>query len=158
MSYKRIVTVLIIVLAVIGVFMWQYGGVSSDLSKIKSVTSKIKTFSPYFFRDGEIGGYQLQRDTVSYEKNVLVFTLKHTSSNKEIIFTEQAIPSGFAIDALQADKEFQTTYGKAYITDGLSRTTGALFTDDKTWILINAPQPIGAESMEQLLSLLKPVR
>jgi hypothetical protein len=119
-----------------------------------NITTAITSFTPYFFDNSSVEGFKLIEDSVSYQAGVLVFTMKNDKSSKTLIFTEQKTPGNYDIGSLRGDKEFKTQYGQAFITDGTARTTGTLFTDDKTWILINAPQPIGADAMQKILSSL----
>ncbi|HEX8389965.1 MAG TPA: hypothetical protein VF597_00925 [Candidatus Saccharimonadales bacterium] len=111
-------------------------------------------FQPYYFSQLPVAGFSLAKGSVSFTDGVLVFTLVN-DVDKTLVFTEQKTPSAFDIGSLRGDKDFKTLYGQAYITDGQSRTTGTLLTDDNTWILINAPRPIGADSMQTILNSLR---
>ena len=128
----------------------------SQSSEFGSVASDISSFIPYYFESDTVEGFDLVNDSVSYDGNVLVFTMQN-DNGKTLVFTEQSTPNGFDSGSLRGDKEFKTPYGQAYVTDGQARTTGTLFTDDKTWVLINAPQPIGGDTMQKLLSDLRRV-
>lgn len=108
--------------------------------------------------NNQIGQYRVDQRSVEYSSGVLVYTLTHTINQKQVIITEQAVPNNFAVDDLKGDQEFKNSYGKAFITDGMSRTTGALFTDSGTWVLLNAPKPIGADDMKLLINTLSPIR
>lgn len=127
---------------------------SHSRSEFTNVTKTITAFTPYYFETDTIEGFSLVKDSVNYNDQVLVFTMQN-SAGKQLVFTEQRIPNNFDVNSLQGDKEFKTPYGQAFITDGQSRTTGALFTDDKTWILVNAPKPIGGDTMQRVLGALQ---
>jgi hypothetical protein len=100
--------------------------------------------------------YAFQKNSLSVTQDVLVFTLK-SPTGKTVVITEQRTPDEFDTSSLKGDKEFKVNGAQAYITDGSSRTTGTLFTNDKTWILINAPDPIGGEDMKLIIESLRPV-
>lgn len=117
---------------------------------------QINGFKPYYFKSGFQTDYKLKSETVQYSNGVLVFQIQNPDG-KTIAFTEEATPSGYDISMLKADKKYTNGYGQVFITDAAFRTTGALFTDDKTWILVNSPQAVGAELIEQVLNALQPV-
>lgn len=116
---------------------------------------EIKGFHRYYFGTALRSNYRLQTNTVSYQNGVLLFSLRNPAG-ATLVFTEEATPPGYTVSQLHADRQFQTGYGKAFITDAATRTTGALFTTDGTWVLINAPQPIGADLMQEILNALQP--
>lgn len=120
-------------------------------NEFKNVANDITTFKPYYFESDTVEGFSLVKNSVSFNGEVLVLTMEN-NTGKKLIFTQQKTPSNFDINSLQGDKEFKTPYGQAFITDGNGRTTGALFTDDGTWILINAPQPIGGDTLQTLMN------
>lgn len=124
-----------------------------DGDDFTKTAATITAFAPYYFESGDVEGFSLVKDSVSYNGDVLVFTMQN-DAGKQLIFTEQRTPDNYDIGSLQGDKEFKTPYGQAFITDGMSRTTGTLFTDDKTWILVNAPEPIGGDTMQKMLNIL----
>lgn len=119
------------------------------------IQQEIQGFKPYYLNSSFSTDYVLQSNTVSYDEGVLLFSLKNPSGNT-LVFTEEATPPNYDISQLEADNQFQTGYGQAYITNAAIRTTGALFTSDHTWILINAPNPIGADLMQEILNALVP--
>ncbi len=117
-----------------------------------SVIRQISGFTPYvYISQGPIDSFQLTQNSAHYQDGVLIFQLAN-NAGKTLAVTEQRLPSNYGYQDLVADKEFDTPSGKAFITDAVTRTTGALFTSDKTWILINAPSPIGANAMTTVLS------
>jgi hypothetical protein len=118
------------------------------------VTSQVKGFHVYY-PDGTLPGkFKLNQASVNYRAGVLVFQLKDTNG-KTLTFSEQAIPSNYDISGERADKVFETAVGHAYITNATFRTTGELFTLDKTWILVNAPSPVGVDVMTNVLNSLQ---
>jgi hypothetical protein len=116
----------------------------------------ITQFKPYYFNKSTPSGFELDQSSVNFQANVLVFKMNH-KSGKVLAFTEQAWPEDYDISTLKADKELTTPYGKAFISDTPSRTTATLFTNDRTWIMINAPTPIGVDSMTTVVSQLEPI-
>jgi len=145
--------VLLVVVTVVLLVTRNHPQVSNDIPR--SVTQQVQGFKVYFPKPGSLTSFSLVPQSVSYKYGVLIFSMSGPTG-KSLIFTEEAIPAGYDISALQADKQYNNLYGQAFITDGTNRTTGALFTQDKTWILINAPQPIGANQMQQILDSLAP--
>jgi hypothetical protein len=133
-----------------------YGGLDTtkQSSPTLSATSNQMGFKVYYFPGGVPAGFTLDERSISTQSGVLVFRIVNQSSGKEVVFTQQ--PKGaYDYEQLRGDVEFKTQGGQAFITDGQSRTTGALFTDDGTWILANAPKPIGSETMRTLLNSLQ---
>jgi hypothetical protein len=154
------IIVAILVVALIGSGIFWFGRTKNSQNPSSAglsddIVSQVE-FPLYYFKDEAPGGFSLESGSVSYEGGVLIFEMKN-KSNKKLVFTEQKTPSGYDISSLKADKEFSTATGKAFITDGETRTTAALFTSDGVWILINAPIPIGAEVMQQILNSLTQV-
>ena len=120
-----------------------------------AVLRQIHGFKFYYLKSGSSIGFVLQPDSISYQSGVLIFNMQGPAG-KTLAFTEEATPPNYDISALQADKQYTNLFGQAFITDLSDRTTGTLFTHDKTWVLINAPQPIGADLMQQILDTLTP--
>lgn len=147
------VTLAIIAASIVGGLVlykpWQPKPATSD--ETTALSGLHVPFAIYFYDKGIPAGFDLDKNSVSAANGVIIFKLVNASSKKEVIFTEQAVGS-YDYTQLKADLEFRTQYGQAFITDGQSRTTGTLFTDDKTWILANAPQPIGSDVMQELLN------
>jgi hypothetical protein len=142
----------------IGIYVFQRAHTSPDDTTSGlpfAVARKIKGFHFYYFGDSFKNNFELQTNTISYENSVLLFSLKNPAGST-VVVTEEAIPPSYSISQLRADLQFQTGYGTAFITDGATRTTGTLFTTDGPWVLINAPQPIGTDLMQQFLSDLQP--
>lgn len=121
-----------------------------------STIQQIQGFNFYYFQPSFQTDFVLQRSSVNLQAGVLVFQMKNPTG-QTLAFTEEATPSGYDTSSLQADKQFTSRYGQAFITDAPLRTTGTLFTSDNTWILVNAPKPIGADLMQQVLDALQPV-
>jgi hypothetical protein len=122
-----------------------------------SLARQVEGFRPYYFKRGFVTDFVMQRQTLSYHSGVLVFALKNPVG-KTLVFTEQAAPPNFDPSVLITTKQFSNEYGRAVITDDQARTTGALLTQDKTWVIINAPNPVGADTMQQILQALVPVQ
>jgi hypothetical protein len=153
-TMKKVILLLTIV-AVLGTGVAYFFLSANTVPKI---VKDIQTFSVYYPKNNQIGQYRVDQKSIDYSNGVLVYTLVHTINQKQVIVTEQPIPKDFAVDDLKGDQEFKNSYGKAFITDGMSRTTGALFSDSSTWILLNAPKPIGADDMKMLINTLSPLR
>lgn len=123
---------------------------------VQAISKQVKNFKVYYFNGNIPGNFALQKETVSYENGILVFSLK-SPNNKTVAITEQSIPRAFNTQLLQVQDRFNTLYGEGLLTDANDRTAGALVTDDHTWILINAPSPIGGDTMKALINALQPV-
>jgi hypothetical protein len=119
--------------------------------------AQISGFRAYYFRPGLSTDFAIQQNTIVYQSGVLVFSMKNPIG-KTISVTEEATPTHYDPSTLQTTKQFNTEYGQAVITDGTDRTTGALFTSDNTWVLINAPSPIGSNLMQKFLEALSPTK
>ena len=119
--------------------------------------AQITGFKPYYLKPGTSTDFGINKSTISYQHDVLVFSLKNPAG-KSLAFSEQHISPNFEQAGLQTTKQFSTEYGAAYITDTANRTTGALFSHDNTLVIINAPSPIGVDAMQQLLSGLAPIK
>lgn len=157
---RLLLVVTISVTATLALGIWFWHNVQSKQSANTlpaAVTQQINSFKPYYLKPTFTTDFSLQQNTVKYQYGVLVFSLMN-STGKTISITEEATPSQFDTSTLQTTKQFNTEYGQAVITDGSDRTTGALFTSDKTWVVINAPRPIGADLMQQFLDALTPVK
>ena len=120
------------------------------------ITRQISAFTPYYMKSDFKSDYRLVQGSVHYASGVLVFQIKNPAG-KSMAFTEEATPPGYSIESLTYDKKYENNYGQAFITDAALRTTGALFTNDHTWILINSPTSIGADLIQQVLDALQPV-
>lgn len=160
-STKLVGTAVAIVAVVgLGVFGWRhfvYDKNAQSDSLPASTLSKISGFHPYYFKSSYSSDFKLQINSVIYQGGVLIFSMRD-SAGKTLAFTEEATPPNYDISSLNADKQYSNAFGQAFITDDFDRTTGALFTTDNTWILVNAPQPIGSDLMQQTLDALQPVK
>jgi hypothetical protein len=116
---------------------------------------QIKGFTFYYLKPTFSTDFVLQPDTVGYQSGVIVFRMKNPAG-KTLVFSEEATPAGYDPSTLKTTKQFNTEYGQAVVTDDRERTTGALFAQDRTWVIINAPQPIGTDLMQQILGALTP--
>ncbi len=121
----------------------------------QSAVNQASGFTLYYFKPNFTSNFNLEAGTVDYQDNVLEFGMEDSAGNT-LAFTEEAIPPGFDTSTLKADAVYNNEYGHAYISDLVDRTTGALFTNDGTWILINAPKPIGADAMRSIVDNLAP--
>ena len=129
----------------------------SNNSLPPSVIRQIDSFRPYYLQPTYPTDFTLQQNTVKYAFGVLVFSL-HNSTGKTLSVTEEATPSQYDPSTLHTTKQFNTEYGQAYITDSTDRTTGSLFTSDKTWVIVNAPSPVGSDFMQQFLEAFTPAK
>jgi hypothetical protein len=121
-----------------------------------AVTRQIGTFKPYYLKPSYSTDFTLQQNTVKYDYGVLVFSMRNPTG-KSLSITEEATPNQYDPSTLQTTKQFNTEYGQAYITDSTDRTTGTLFTSDKTWIIVNAASPVGSDFMQQFIEALAPL-
>lgn len=100
-------------------------------------------------------GYIYNAGSLHGASSVIVYTL--TTNGGQLAVTEQSKPADFDFSQLSGTQEFTTSVGKAYIEDFQTRTTGSLI-GDKTWVIINAPNPIGAGQMDLLLRSFQPLK
>ena len=121
------------------------------------VLDSIQGFTFYYLRPGFGTDYTLVPNSVAYQNQVVVFELRNPQG-KTLAVTEEATPPAFDTSNLQATNNYLNRYGRAYISDLVDRTTGALFTTDGTWILINAPNPIGAGPMQSIVNNIAPYK
>ena len=133
----------------------RHRGITNNNEIPAYIAHQITGFTPYFLNQTSAVKFTLQKSTTTYQDNVLIFSM-NGASGKTLAFTEEALPPGFDTSTLSGDRQFNTSYGQGFIFDGLNRTTGTLLTHDKTWVLINAPSPIGADLMEQVIDNLVP--
>jgi hypothetical protein len=120
-----------------------------------SVISQVQGFRVYYLKPSYQTDFTLNTATVNYRGGVLLFEMTG-ASDTTLVVTEQATPPNFDISSITADKQSSTQYGKSFITDAAARTTGALITTDHTWILVNAPKPIGGDLMQEIVNNLVP--
>lgn len=155
-AFLIVVTALALVVAV-GLFLWHNARTGQSNNTLPTaVTQQINSFKPYYLKSSYSTDFKLQSNSVKYEYGVLVFSLKN-SIGKSLSVTEEATPNQYDPSALQTTSQFNTEYGQAYITDSTDRTTGTLFTSDRTWIIINAASPVGSDFMKQFIEALVPV-
>ena len=76
--------------------------------------------------------------------------------SKNLAVTEQAMPSNFDAGSFNPTSKFTTTIGTAYEVDLDTRTTAAIVTD-RTLLLINAPDKISVDTLNQFINALKQV-
>jgi hypothetical protein len=120
------------------------------------ITSQISSFHPYYIKPGTSTDFKLKSGSASYQNGILVFVLTRPGGNT-LAFSEQRTPYNIEQAQLHTTDQFNTEYGAAYVTAGANRTTGALFTNNNTLIIINAPTPVGADTMQSILRSLVPV-
>lgn len=153
-SKRKIVTfiglfVLLVAAISLATYTWMHKQAAGAQTRLP--ISQQSGFNVYYFNGAMPGGFKLDTQSVSSNNGLLLFRLQNKETGKEIVVTQQ-FTGEYDYSQLQGDKEFRTPSGQAFITDGQSRTTGALFTDDKTWILLNAASPIGAEAMSEIIN------
>lgn len=152
-----IAVLLIAVIMCLGLLVWRVQSKQSGNKLPTSIVQQINgSFKPYYLKPSYSTDFTLQPNTVKYAYGVLVFSLKN-SSGKTLSITEEATPEQYDPSLLQTTKQFNTEYGQAYMTDSPDRTTGTLFSSDKTWVIINAVPPVGGDFMRQFLEALVPV-
>jgi len=122
-----------------------------------SVVGEINAFHFYYFRSGLQTDYVLQPSSINYLSSVLVFDMKNGAGNT-LAVTEEALPPSFNTSTLNATTQFNTAYGQGLINGSSLQTTGSLITQNNTWIIINAPQPVNTATMEQMIKALVPVK
>ncbi len=111
---------------------------------------------PVYFPTPLPAGLRLVDGSFAASHGIVSYTLT-TVNGKQLAVTIQANPSDGSQDQLSGSQEFRTLEGKAYVVDFDDRTTGSLVTD-KAWVIVNSPEPIGADLMHQVLSDLAPAK
>ncbi len=120
------------------------------------IVSEVSGFNVFSIKPGFATDFRLRPSSVSYRQGVLEFVMVN-SVGKTLVFTEEALPSGFSPASIRASNQLNTEYGKVFITSDTTRTTGSLISANGTWVIINAPNPIGSSLMEQIVQALAPV-
>jgi hypothetical protein len=139
-----------------GLILWHPWSKHSLVPKAIQDIQKNTNYTLYYPSDLP-AGIDLSVSSVSTKGGVLVFSVGDPSGSS-VIVTEEAQPPDFDTSSFKADRNFKTPYGQGYVTDLDDRTTGTLFTNDKTWLLMNSPKPIGADSMQAFITSLRPVK
>lgn len=159
--------VVVLALIAVGIFMWhpwqreQNTGTTHTLPT--TVTSKITTFKPYFYKDNLPGGYTLDPTTIDYSasEGVLFATLKNGKGNT-IAFTQQGLPDNLANQTREQFQKVMGADGEAYITYQGSKMVGGLFSNaqngKRTLTLLVANDPIEESVMSDLLRGLRPIQ
>lgn len=150
-----IVITVVVTLCLAGWFWHDKYHTQSESTPPAAMLKQVSGFTPYYTKSSFSTDFVLQQNSVKYEYGVLVFSLRN-STGKTLSITEEATPNQYDPSTLQTTKQFNTEYGQAFITDSSDRTTGTLFTSDKTWIIINAASPVGSDFMQQFIEALAP--
>lgn len=110
---------------------------------------------PLYIPSATPAGYTYTAGSLHSTSSVIVYTLT-SPDGKQLAITEQSRPANFDFSQLSGTEEFNTNLGKAYVEDFPTRTTGSVV-GDKTWIIVNAPTPIGPDQMSSLLNAFRPL-
>lgn|SRR6185437_13910081 len=152
-----VITILVVIVFCLAGWLWHSKRGNQSGNMLPATTlHQVGGFTPYYLKPSFSSDFVLQQSTVKYEYGVLVFSLRN-ATGKTLSVTEETTPSQYDPSTLQTTKQFNTEYGRAYITDSTDRTTGTLFTSDKTWVIVNAASPVGSDFMQQFLEALAPV-
>lgn len=155
-SRTLLILAISIVLLALFIWFWHHNRANQTQNTLPTaVVRQINTFKPYYLKSSYTSDFSLQQNTVKYAYGVLVFSMRNPTG-KMLSITEEATPNQYDPSTLQTTKQFNTEYGRAFITDSSDRTTGTLFTSDKTWIIVNATSPVGSDFMQQFLEALTP--
>lgn len=111
---------------------------------------------PLYYPKKLLPGMTLNKDSFSATSEVVTFNFNYDSGKKKLIVSEQPL-SGIDPDTFNPTKKFTTGIGTAYLVDLEDRTTAAVIAD-KSWLLINAPQKMGVDDMEQFINSLRPAK
>lgn len=158
-----VVAAVLVVAGFITWFIWQKDTTQASRALPTSVTSQIKDFKPYFYKQALPHNYALNPSSVSYEKTegVLFATLKNDKGNT-IAFTQQSLPDKLANQSREQFQKVGGADGEAYITFQNSKMVGGLFSNPqdgkRTLTLLVANDPIEETVMADLLRGLRPVK
>lgn len=122
-----------------------------------AIVGQVTGFTPYYLGKSFKTDFVMVKDSAAYKSDTLTFTLSRPDG-KQVTITEVKTPDNYDIDSLEANEIFNTTYGRAFVVDKGNRTTGALFTNDKTWILANAASHITVDEMHNLIANFGPIK
>jgi hypothetical protein len=101
-------------------------------------------------------GFKLKDN--SFDATAQVFTYSYMyQDTKTIAVSIQPISDDISTTSFHPTKSFTTAIGKAYLVNLDIRTTAAIITD-KSFILINAPDPIPMAAMEDFVNSFRPSR
>lgn len=152
-----VIIILVVIVFCLAGWLWHKNRVNQSGNALPATAlHQVEGFTPYYLKPSFSSDFTLQQNTVKYAYGVLVFSMRNTTG-KTLSVTEEATPNQYDPSTLQTTKQFNTEYGRAYITDSTDRTTGTLFTSDKTWIIVNASSPVGSDFMQQFIEALAPV-
>ena len=139
---------LILVLAATSAFIFINRQPSDPLTADFSAAQNQANF-PLFVPKKLPEGYSYQAGSLRINNDIAVFSIKGPG-NRALAVTEQAKPQGYDFSKLSGTVEFNTDLGKNYVEDFEIRTTGSIV-GDKTWLIINTDNPIGADDMKAVL-------
>ena len=153
---ERRLIVVVSVAVIVGVIL---GGVAIGLivhSKPgSSVLSRVSGFTPFVPKAGAQSDFKMVQSSLHYSQGVLLFSLQNPVG-ASVAVTEQKLPDGYNAAQLATGSPVSTEYGQAFITDTPGQTVGTLVSSNKTWVLLNAPTPIGTDAMQQVIESLSP--
>ena len=144
-----IVASILVIGGVLGFFWWAHKAFSPFPPEIVSRA----TFPLYFPEQTPVG---LMLDTHSFSSTSQVVTYNYIyEGSKRLIVSIQPL-KGVDTDQFNATNKFTTHIGTAYVVDLDSRTTAAVV-GQKSLVLINAPQKIAVDTMNQFINNLRQV-
>ena len=148
----------IVVVACVSLLVLKLSGYFGPVNGLPgTITKQINGFDVYYLKPSFSTDFVLQPSSVKYQNGVLLFSMSNPVG-KKLVFTEEPIPPHFDPSILQTTSQSNTEYGAIYITADSDRTVGTLFSLDKTWVIVNSPDPIGQTLMEQVLDALQPIK
>lgn len=98
-------------------------------------------------------GYQLDEDSVSFNKGVVVYSISSKDGNKKLFVSQQKRPEGFDFEGFNTDKiseayEIQTPNGTATIGVVNDTTQVISVVSGETWIFANTPDDMPSADIE----------
>lgn len=115
--------------------------------------TRFTLFFPNQFPDG----YSLDKTVpIRSENNIVSYSL-NGPEKKTVLVSQQMVDNEYDYDNVEGTKNYRNLYGNVKILDFKDQTLAEMVTD-KTWVLLNAPEPIGTEEMEKIISSLEPIR
>jgi hypothetical protein len=128
----------------------------------KKTLAQINVFQPYYFTPDLPEGFTLNKQSVRYENNILLFNIRDATRNQTVSVTEQLLPESLSGVSYPDATNVPGVDGKAIIKYDGTRLIGGLFStkhhNRQTFILLNSTDPIPQSQVEDMLRSLRPAK
>ena len=152
-----VVLVCVALIITVGAVIWLGGGkgdepaVGAVQSVPASIASQVKF--PVFFPKQLPSGMTVDGTSFSATDQVATYSV-HYDQGRKLLVSVQARSIEVDPDDYEGDSTFSTSVGKVVIINLADRTTAAVF-GDKSWALINAPDPIADSQLRAFIDSLR---